>query len=358
MTRRPPVRLSRRALLRAGAAAAATAGLMARPAQAQAAGSITFLTYGGIYGDNQKVAMVDSFVAASGIAVDMAEGRDAVPALVGDVGSSAPSYDVIAFSDLEIRSAIAQGGLLAEIDPEVVTNVADLPEEARLMPYAVNIEFDPWGLMYRTDKMDAPTSWMQLFQPEIDARRVAFQRPAPGSATFYNVLAAAVAAGGGIEDVETLGFEAIRGLRDAGAQFVDFGASLALAQSDGADLMPMYNNEAFFLQDQGLPLSFAFPEEGVFPIGVWLGMPANLPEDRKAAAQAFLNHMISPEPQIAMARLMYTGPTNSRAMVEDELRAKILLGSDIDLAYPIDWSTFVAKQADWLDLWNREIAGG
>lgn len=149
----------------------------------------------------------------------------------------------------------------------------------------------------------------------------------------------------------------IRALRDKEAQFVDFAASLALTQNDGLDLVPMYNNEAYFLQDQGLPVDFVFPEEGVFPIGVWLGMPANLPADRKAAAEAFINHMIAPEPQVAMAKLMYTGPTNMRATVDEALRRKILLASDISRAYSIDWDVFVANQSAWLDLWNREIAG-
>lgn len=351
------LRLSRRTLLRASVAAAATSALMGRMGQAQTAPAVTFLTYGGIYGDNQRAAMVDSFTAASGIRVNMVSGPDAVPTLIGDTTQSVPSHDVIAFSDLEVRTVIGQGGLLADLDPAIVTNIADLPDAARIGTSAVNIEFDPWGLMYRTDRMEAPTSWMQLFQPTIDPARVAFQRPEPGSATFYNLIAASVAAGGGLADVERLGIPLIKSLREAGAQFLDFSASLAQTQNDGLDLVPMYNNEAYYLQDQGLPVDFVFPTEGVFPIGVWLGVPANLPEDRKAAAMAFINHMISPEPQIAMARLMYTGPTNSRAEVEDELRRKILLAADIDRAYPIDWDVFVANQSAWLDLWNREIAG-
>lgn len=349
--------LSRRTVLRASAAAAATMALFARMGQAQAASEIIFLTYGGIYGDNQKAAMVDSFVASSGIAVNMVSGRDAVPTLVGDTTQSVPAHDVIAFSDLEIRSAIGKGGLLGELDPAVVTNIADLPAEALLTPFAVNIEFDPWGLMYRTDKMAAPTSWKELFEPTIDPTRVGFQRPEPGSATFYNLLAAAVAAGGSMADVEAKGIPLIRSLRDKGAQFVDFGASMAQIQNDGMDLVPMYNNEAYFMQDQGLPVDFVFPVEGVFPIGVWLGIPANLPDDRKLAAQAFINHMIAPEPQVAMAKLMYTGPTNNKAVVDDALRRKVLIAADISKAYPIDWDLFVANQSAWLDLWNREIAG-
>ena len=349
--------LSRRTLLRSSAAAAMTSALFTRMGHAQTVTKLTFLTYGGIYGDNQKAAMVDSFVAASGITVDMVSGRDAVPTLVGDTTQSVPAHDIIAFSDLEIRSAIGQGGLLAELDPAIVTNIADLPAEALLSPYAVNVEFDPWGLMYRTDKMDAPTSWKDLFEPKIDPARVGFQRPEPGSATFYNLIAAAVAAGGGMNDVEALGIPLIKALRDKGAQFVDFGASMAQIQNDGMDLVPMYNNEAYFMQDQGLPVDFVFPVEGVFPIGVWLAMPANLPEDRKLAAQAFINHMTSPDPQVAMAKLMYTGPTNAKAVVDDALRKKVLIGADIAKAYPIDWEVFVANQSAWLDLWNREIAG-
>ena len=349
--------LSRRTLLRASVAAAATTALFGRMGRAQAASSITYLTYGGIYGDNQKAAMVDSFVAASGIKVDMVSGRDAVPTLVGDTTQSVPQHDVIAFSDLEIRSVIGQGGLLGKLDLGLVTNIADLVPQAVLGDFAVNIEFNPWGLVYRTDKMDAPTSWKDLFEPKTDPARVGFQRPEPGSATFYNMIAAAVAAGGGMADVESKGIPLIKALREKGAQFVDFGASMAQIQNDGMDLAPMYNNEAYFMQDQGLPVDFVFPTEGVFPIGVWLGMPANLPDDRKLAAQAFINHMISPEPQVAMAKLMYTGPTNSKAMVDDALRRKILIGADIAKAYPIDWDLFVANQAAWLDLWNREIAG-
>jgi len=90
---------------------------------------------------------------------------------------------------------------------------------------------------------------------------------------------------------------------------------------------------------------------------VWLAIPANLPPDRKAAAQSFINHMIAPDPQVAMAKLMYSGPTNKKAVVDDELRKKVLIGADIAKAYPIDWEMFVANQSAWLDLWNREIAG-
>ena len=347
--------VNRRQILAGLAATAAFASL--RIGSARAAGDVTFLTYGGIYGDNQKAAMIDPFTAASGVTVQVVTGRDAVPALVGDVSQSAPTHDVIAFSDLEVRAAIAQGGLLAELDTAAIKNVADLPDEAKLLPYAVNVEFDPWGIMYRTDKMDRPDSWMAVFEPKGDPKRVALQRPEPGSATFYNMIAAAVAAGGGMADVERLGVPLISALRDKGAQFTDFGASLAAMQNDSIDLAPMYNNEAYFLADQGLPVDFVFPKEGVFPIGVWLGMPGNLPPDRRTAAQAFIDYMISPEPQVAMATKMYTGPTNRRAVLPEALQAKVLSAGDIGRAYPIDWKLFVAEQARWLDLWNKKIAG-
>lgn len=323
---------------------------------AAAAGSVTFLTYGGLYGDNQKKAMVEPFTTATGIAVDMVSGKDAIPALIGDVRQSTPTHDVIALADLELYTAIQQGGLLAPLDVGALSNLADLPPVAKAMPHAVNVEFDPWGIMYRTDKMEKPTSWRAVLEPASPGR-TAFQRPTAGSGTFYNLIAAAMAAGGTQADVLTKGLPKIKALRGSGAQFVDFGASLTLLQNDSIDLAPMYNNEAFFLADQGLPVDFAFPSEGVFPIGVWLAMPTNIPAERKAVAMRFIDHMISASPQVAMARLMYTGPTNLRAELEPALAARVLTGATIDRAAELDWPDLVRNQQAWLDAWNREIAG-
>lgn len=354
--------VSRRRLLtratRAAAAGLVTAGGIGRwgSRAARAASPVTFLTYGGLYGENQQAAMVDPFVRETGVQVQIVSGRDAIPALVGDARQSTPTHDVVALSDLELHTAIQQGGLLAPLDPEALPNAADLPDVAKALPHAVNVEFDPWGIMYRTDKMERPDSWQAIFAPG-EPGRTAFQRPTAGSATFYNLIAAGVAAGGGQGDVLTKGIATIKDLQAKGAQFVDFAASLTLMQNDSIDLAPMYNNEAYFLADQGLPVDFAFTKEGVFPIGVWLAMPANIPADRKRDAERFINHMISPAPQVAMAKLMYTGPTNLRAQLEPELAAKVLTGATVDRAFRIDWRALVQDQQRLLDAWTREVGG-
>jgi hypothetical protein len=58
-----------------------------------------------------------------------------------------------------------------------------------------------------------------------------------------------------------------------------------------------------------------------------------------------------------MAELMYTGPTNRRAVVPEALRPKVLTAADLGRAFPIDWDIFVANQSRWLEVWNQQIAG-
>lgn len=351
--------ISRRSILRNGAALLAANAVLATGAGrafAQPADSISFLTYGGLYGESQKRAMIDPFTAESGVAVKLLSGQDAIAVLVGETRQATPSVDVVALADVEVVTAVAQGGLLAEFDAAAVPNAADLPDIAKSGPHALNIEFDSWGIAYRTDKMEAPTSWASLFDA-ADPTRVAFQRPVASSGSLLNMLAAAVISGGKEDNVLSTAIAPIKALREKGGQFVDASAALALLQNDGADIATIFNNETFYLADQGLPINFAFPKEGVFPIGVWLAMPANLPPERKEVAQRFINHMLSPAPQVAMSALMYSGPTNKKADVGEALRNKVLSASDMSRAYPVDWKKVSALQDSWLAAWNREIAG-
>jgi putative spermidine/putrescine transport system substrate-binding protein len=350
--------LSRRGFLvrSSQAAIAAYASTYAGGAFAADVQEITFLNYGGLYGDNQRKAMIDPFTAATGIKVQTPSGPDAIATLVGETKQANASTDVIALSDVQMVTAIAQGGLLAQINPSNVPNAADLADGAKSAPYSYNIEFDPWGILYRTDKMDKPTSWKAIFEPK-DASRVAFVRPSADSGSLLSMIAASVIAGGTEDDVLTKGVPVIKALREKGAQFVDYGAGLSLIQNDGADIGTFYNNETFAMADQGLPVDFAFPQEGVFPIGVWLGMPANIAPGRKAVAEKFINWMLSPDPQIAMAKLMYSGPTNKKADVGDALRNKVLSAQTMDRAYKLDLQKVAKLQDSWMEAWNKEIAG-
>lgn len=351
--------ISRRTILRQGAGLFAASSVLARgmgPALAQSVTGISFLTYGGLYGDSQKRAMIDPFTTETGIAVKILSGQDAIAVLVGETRQATPSIDVVALTDVEVVTAVTQGGLLAEFDAAAIPNSVDLPEIAKSAPHAYNIEFDSWGIAYRTDKMDAPTSWASLFEA-ADPTRIAFQRPVASSGSLLNMLAATVVSGGKEDDVLSTAIAPIKALREKGGQFVDASAALALLQNDGADLATIFNNETFYLADQGLPINFAFPKEGVFPIGVWLAMPANIPAERKEAAQRFVNHMLSPAPQVAMSALMYSGPTNIKADVGEKLRDKVLSASDMSRAYPVDWKKVSTLQDSWLAAWNREIAG-
>jgi putative spermidine/putrescine transport system substrate-binding protein len=357
LTRLERTRFSRRGVLAGAAASAAALAIGGRRAGAQS-GKVTELTilgYGGLYGDNQKKAVVDPYVKESGIKVNVVTGQSAVPALVADAEKDDPTYDVVSLTNIEYHTVKKQGNLLAAYDEAKLPNLKDLYPIAVDLPYAVNVELDAWGLLYNTDEIKtAPDSWAALWDPAYKDK-VAFEIPVAGDDSLLDLLAAAVVGGGTSTDVDTAGFSQAKKLKGQ-AKFTDSATGLTSFQNGEVVLMPEYNNEAFFMQTDGFPSSFAFPKQGAFPVAVWLGIPKNLNDERKAAAEQFVNYYLSPAPQQEMAKVLYAGPTNKTVKLSEDLVGKVLYGDLVDQAFKVDWDYVVSNQDNWIDRWNREVA--
>ena len=91
------------------------------------------------------------------------------------VASQGEGYDV-AFVSGQFAQALAQQGLLAEIDHAKVPNIENLYPEATELGYdpgnthSVPYAWGTTGLCYRSDLLtEAPTSWMDLLRPSEDA---------------------------------------------------------------------------------------------------------------------------------------------------------------------------------------------
>ncbi|MCC6792274.1 MAG: extracellular solute-binding protein [Thermomicrobiales bacterium] len=347
-------RITRRAAVAGGAALALAAAT--RGARAQGGVSeITVLGYGGLYGDSQKKAVLDPFTEQTGIKINLVTGQSAIPALVADSQKSEPLYDVVYMTNIEHQVIKNQGGLLAEYDQDRVPNLKDIYPIALDMPYAANVELDAWGLLYNTEAISTPPdSWAALWDPAY-AGQVAFEIPSAGLDLILNLVAASIVGGGTETDVDTIGFEQVKKLKGQ-AIFADEATSLTSFQNQDVILLPEYNNEAYFMQDEGFPSAFAFPKEGAFPVAVWLGMPKNLSGARKEAAETFINYYLGPEPQTAIAKLLYAGPTNKTVTLESDLQGKVVYGDLVDQLFDVDWAYVLKNQDAWVDRWNREIA--
>lgn len=91
------------------------------------------------------------------------------------VAANGEGYDV-AFVSGQFAQALAEQGLLADIDPEQIPNLANLYPEATELAYdpgntfSVPYAWGTTGLCYRSDLVgQAPTSWMDLLKPAPEA---------------------------------------------------------------------------------------------------------------------------------------------------------------------------------------------
>lgn len=88
--------------------------------------------------------------------------------------SSDPGID-IAFMSGQTVQALADQGMLAELEKSLIPNEANLFPEAMELPYDEgNVYSMPYtwgttGLCYRSDLIDEPTSWNDLLLPDADA---------------------------------------------------------------------------------------------------------------------------------------------------------------------------------------------
>ena len=82
----------------------------------------------------------------------------------------------VAFVSGQYAQALSEGGLLQELDKSLIPNESNLYPEANELAYDVGNVFSmpyAWGttgLCYRSDLMDAPTSWNDLLNPSDAVR--------------------------------------------------------------------------------------------------------------------------------------------------------------------------------------------
>lgn len=96
--------------------------------------------------------------------------------IVGKISASGGEGFDVAFVSGQFAQALAEQGLLAQIDHDKVPNLANLYPEATELGYDPGNEYSvpyAWGttgLCYRSDLLsEAPTSWMDLLRPSDEA---------------------------------------------------------------------------------------------------------------------------------------------------------------------------------------------
>lgn len=258
-----------------------------------------------------------------------------------------PQIDMFQFSggqELQAKSL----GLTHTLDQ--VTQLGNLPAsmkdaDSQWVTWSVIAE----GILYRTDKIATPpTSYRDLFDPKYKGH-VAFPAITNGYGMDFLVMLARTF-GGGEHNIDP-GFKALAQLKNETIFQAASDLPTLFSQGD-IWIMPYDASNAFKLQKAGLPVAFAVPKEGSPAVPCTAVVAKN--SKNVAAAQAAIDALLQPDFQVALARELHWAPSNAKTVLPADLARTLPALSSLA---SLDRVTINQQHAQWVERWNREIAG-
>jgi putative spermidine/putrescine transport system substrate-binding protein len=263
----------------------------------------------------------------------------------------APYLSVVQMDDPVMIQAV-EADLLTPITPDAVPNMTNLRPDATHMDGMWCNYVQPWaGIAYNTDKLDGVPAWSALWDP-ANAGQVVIPS-LQNTEGMWTLLAAAM-----------LG----SGLPFAQAQY-EIDAAFAKLEELKPNLLTVYStmSQAFNLLEQGeismlsgnfssytlprkaegVPVDLAAPAEGIFamPSGICLvkGGP------NQELAQAYVNEMLGPQMQSAIADFSSSVPANTT------VTAGAIVPDGVPIYSP-DWAFVASNRAAWIDRFDKLMA--
>jgi putative spermidine/putrescine transport system substrate-binding protein len=339
--------------LAAGLAIALASTLSAVQAQQK---TFTLAGYGGSFEKTMREQVLPPFAAKHNLRIEYVAGNstDTLAKLQAQKGNQV--IDAIIVDDGPMYQAVELGfcGDLAAAD--VYKDVYSIMKFKSNK--AIGIGMVGTGIMYNKKVFDdnkwaAPTSWEDLKDPKYRKKLVI--PPLNNTYGLHAVVMMARVRGGGEKNIDP-GFKAFKD--DIGPNVLAYepspGKMTELFQSGQAVIGVWGSGRAKALADQtGFPIQFIYPKEGGLALGVAACPIAG--SKNSAEAQAFLQHMVSPQIQLILATGAGFGPTNQTVKLDDKQRQGLPYGDEVKSLISVDWDTINPAREGWNRRWTREI---
>jgi len=338
----------------AAVAAAVVLAALAGPAAAQK--TFTLAGYGGSFEKTMREQVIPAFEAKYGVKVTYVAGNstDTLAKLQAQKGNQV--IDAIIVDDGPMYQAIDLGfcGKLAAADIyKDVYSIMKFKDDL-----AVGIGMVGTGIMYNTaifaeNNWPAPTSWEDLKDPKFKKRLVI--PPLNNTYGLHAVVMMARVRGGGEAKIDP-GFEAFKA--DINPNILAYepspGKMTELFQSKQAVIGVWGSGRAKALADATkFPIEFIYPKEGGVALGVAACAVAGSKNDKEA--QGFIQHMVTPEVQLVLAKGAGFGPTNGTVKLSAAEQVGLPYGDQVKSLKTVDWSTINKAREEWNKRWTREI---
>ena len=334
----------------------ATTALLSATAAVQAqTKTLYFGSYGGSFEQTVRKDVIPPFEAKTGIKVEYVAGNSTDTLAKLQAGKGNQQIDVIVVDDGPAYQAVDLG-FCAPLEKAAIYD--DLYPSAKYgSGKAVATGLVGTGIMFSRKIFDemkwpVPTSWTELKDPKYKKKLVV--PPLNNTYGLHALIAAAEINGGGVNNIDP-GFKAFKD--EIGPNVVAYEPSPAkmteLFQSGQAAIAVWGSGRAKALADTGFPAEFVYPKEG----GIALGTAACPVAGAKnpAEAQAFIQFLLTPEIQKALALGAGFGPVNTKVKLTEAEQKGIPYGEAAKALKPVDWDVVNKKREEWNRRWVREI---
>jgi putative spermidine/putrescine transport system substrate-binding protein len=318
--------------------------------------TLTINSFGGAYEEAHKKCVIAPFEQEAGAKVQIVTAYSADAFAQLRAQKDAPQFDVIHFSGGQ-EIVGASEGLLAPIDPAMLSNAGDLYDFAKAnlaKGEGPAYSIAAIGLVYNSEKTPkAPASWKDLLDPAIGEHLVLTD-----ISNGYGMLGFLMlnqVQGGDLSNIQP-GLDAVKQLIDGGAIIVSKSPEIQqeFAQND-AWVAPYASDYAYTLRAAGLPAKFVQGAEGTPASYITANLVANRPNTELALK--FIDVSISAAAQACFAEALRYTPTNSKAELSPEIAADVAYGAEsVKGLIRFDPATIEANRAAWVEAWKKTIA--
>jgi putative spermidine/putrescine transport system substrate-binding protein len=338
--------------LSAVAATALVAGSTGAHAQTK---TLYVAAYGGSFEQTMRKDIIPPFEKKYGVKIEYVAGNstDTLAKLQAQKGNQ--QIDVAIVDDGPMYQAVTLGFCRELAKAPIYSDVYDVMKFSSNK--AVGLGMVGTGIMYSKKAFDenkwpVPTSWEDLKDKKFAKKLVI--PPLNNTYGLHTVVMMAKLRGGGEKTIDP-GFRSIKD--EIGPNVLVYepspGKMTELFQSGQAVIAVWGSGRAKALADTGFPASFIYPKEGGLALGI-AGCPIaggkNQPE-----ADSFVQFLLTPEIQLALAKGAGFGPANKTVELKPEERVGLPYGDDVKKLIAVDWDAINPVRDDWNKRWTREI---
>lgn len=334
------------------------AGMLAFASPVKAQETLVAAAYGGVWGDAITKCVLTPFSQSTGMKAVLEPGNSNINRTKLKQQMGNPTFTVV-WMDGGVSELAGEDGSLAALDAATIPNMKGVASEGLYKNskgeiYAIGTGYFSFGIIYNTEKVkQVPTSWWDLWKPEY-----AGQVLLPSTSNAFGVpfvQYVAKLAGGSAENIEP----AIKKFKELKvSSYADGSGPAANAfQSGEAIIGGFYGSVAWQLADQGLPIAYVIPKEGVLASDMRIHIPKGTPKMKEALQLA--NFAIAKEQAGCLAETLSVGPATMGVTVSEAKKPRLPWGKDgsIKNLAVFDWNKVNEQRDKVVDAFNRQVIG-